>query len=77
MKLKLNELHQAEWRYVNCPTVNLYEGKQVSYRMSSKYGYRFTIVDLHGAVYIVQALYSPILNTESVSVHEGQTYGVD
>ena len=73
MKLKLNELHTADWRYVNCPTVNLYEGKQVAYRMSMKYGYRFTIVDLHGTIYIAQALYNPTNNTESISIHEAHS----
>lgn len=69
MKIKLNELHIADWRFVNTPQVNLYEGKQITYRQSTKYGYRFTIIEFHSQYYVTQALYNPATNSESISVH--------
>lgn len=73
MKIKLNELHKAEWRYVNTPKADLYHGKQITYRQSTKYGYRFTIIEFNGNYYITQALYNPTTNTESISVHEAHS----
>lgn len=70
MKLKLNENHRAEWTYYNCSAdTNLYEGKLITYRESKRYGYRYTIVMLNDKFYIVQSLYTPITNTESISVY--------
>ena len=69
MKIKINESHLASWQYINTPVVNLYEGKVITYRQSSQYGYRYTIIDYHGAIYLTQALYEPMKNTESISVH--------
>lgn len=70
MKIKLNEQHKADWRYINTPETNLYEGKCIVYRESKKYGYRFNIILLNDKYYLTQSLYTPIDNMEHVSVHE-------
>ena len=70
MKIKLNELHTASWKYINIPEVNLYEGKLITYRESKKYGYRFTLIRHNDNYYLTQALYSPILNKEEISVYQ-------
>jgi len=69
MKIKLNELHQAEWKYMNCSEFNCYESKLILYRESKKYGYRFNIIQYNNEYYITQALYNPMSHTENISVH--------
>lgn len=70
MKIKLNELHKADWRYINTPEINLYNGKCIIYRESKKYGYRFNIILLNDKYYLTQSLYTINDNMEHISVHE-------
>jgi hypothetical protein len=68
MKIKLNEKHEAEWKYIQTPVINLYKGDLITYRLSIKYGYRFNIISLDGSFYLTMSLYNPITKTENITV---------
>lgn len=70
MKIKLNEKHEAEWKYISMPVTNLYKGNVITYRLSQKYGYRFNIISFDGGFYLTMALYNPLSKTEAITVQQ-------
>ena len=73
MKIKLNELNKAEWRFIGCEEFKPYDGELILYKLSKKYGYRFNIISYNGSFYITQALYDPTTNIEHISVHPAKS----
>ena len=70
MKIKVNEKHVADWRFINCSAnLDLYKGESLFMKVSIKRGYRFNVIMLDGHYYVTQALFDPSQNYESISVH--------